>query len=218
MWSDLRYRLRALFRRDAMERELDRELQFHLDQQIATEMRAGLPRAEAERRARLQFGGLDQLKETDRDGRGISPIEILVRDLRYAVRLLAKSPGFALVAILSLTLGIGANTAMFQLLNALVLAQLPVSHPEELAQVHLRDSDLEKARGSFSNGGRITNPLWETLRARQDAFTSLFAWGYDGFNLAPAGEIRMARGLWVSGEYFPTLGVTPIAAAACPAR
>jgi putative ABC transport system permease protein len=209
MWSDLRYRLRALFRRGVVERELDQELRFHLDQQIAGEMRTGASRAEAERRARLLLGGVDQTKEASRDGRGISPLEILARDLRYAVRLLAKSPGFTLVAILSLTLGIGANTAMFQLLNALVLSPLPVAHPEQLAEVRLRDSDLEKARGNFSNGGRITNPLWERMRERQDAFSSLFAWGVDTFNLAPAGEVRRARGLYVSGEYFPTLGIVP---------
>src|SRR5262245_10039722 len=104
MLNDLRYRLRALFRPRIVERELDQELRFHLDRQIAQEMQAepGLSRDEAERRARLLFGGLDQLKEASRDGRGISPLEILGRDLRYAVRLLAKSPGFTLVAILSL--------------------------------------------------------------------------------------------------------------------
>jgi len=93
MWSDLRYRLRALFRRDAMERDLDREFQFHLDQQIATDLRAGFSRAEAERRARLQFGGIDQLKETDRDGRGISPIEIVARD-RAEPRFTTRCPAF----------------------------------------------------------------------------------------------------------------------------
>jgi putative ABC transport system permease protein len=210
MLSDLRYRLRALFRRDAVERELDSELRFHLDKQIALEMASGASRAEAERRARLLLGGIDQVKESDRDVRGISPIEILFRDLRYAVRLLAKSPGFTLVAILSLTLGIGANTAMFQLLNAVVLSSLPVPDPQELVEIQMNDPDLDQARGSFNQYPSLTNPIFERIRERQQAFSSLIAWGNETFNLAPAGEIRRGRGLWVNGGFFNTLGVQPI--------
>jgi putative ABC transport system permease protein len=209
MLSDLRYRLRAIFRRGAVERELDHELRFHLDQHIAKEMHAGASRDEAERRARLLFGGVDQMKEASRDARGVSPLEIVIRDLRYAVRLLAKSPGFTLVAIVSLTLGIGANTAMFQLLNALVLRSLPIAQPEAIVEIRPVMPD-NGPRGSFSRFPAFTNPLWEHLREQQDAFSSLFAWGGDSFNLAPSGEARRVRGLWVSGSFFPALGVTPV--------
>ncbi len=137
MLDDLRYRLRAIFRRGALERELDDELRFHLEHHIAAEMKNGHSREEAERRARLAFGGVDRAKEASRDARGVSPLEVLSRDLRYAVRLLLKSPGFTAVAILSLTLGIGANTAMFQLLNALTLASLPVHDPDALVEVRM---------------------------------------------------------------------------------
>ena len=137
MLDDLRYRLRAIFRRGALERELDDELRFHLEHHINAEMKNGHSREEAERRARLMFGGVDRAKEASRDARGVSPLEILSRDLRYAIRLLLKSPGFTIVALLSLTLGIGANTAMFQLLNALTLASLPVHDPGALVEIRL---------------------------------------------------------------------------------
>jgi putative ABC transport system permease protein len=208
MLDDLRYRLRAIFRRGALERELDDELRFHLEHHINAEMKNGHSREEAERRARLTFGGVDRAKEASRDARGVSPFEVLLRDLRYAIRLLLKSPGFTVVALLSLTLGIGANTAMFQLLNALTLASLPVHEPGELAEV--RPATGSGKRGSQMRPEATTAPLWQHLRERQQAFSSLAAWADEGFNLAPAGEVRRARGLYVSGDFFPTLGVTPL--------
>jgi putative ABC transport system permease protein len=130
----------------------------------------------------------------------------LWRDLRYGVRVLLKSPGFTAVAVLSLALGIGANTAIFQLLDALRLRSLPVTAPEQLAEVRI--SDMDTARGSFSTRySAVTNPVWEQIRDRQQVFVGLLAWGATGFNLAQGGEARPAKGLYVSGDFFNVLGV-----------
>src|SRR5215203_1685787 len=210
MLDDLRYRLRALFRRADVERELDDELRFHLEQHAAMEERAGIDPGEARRQARLALGGMDAAKEASRDARGIQVLDILGRDLRYAFRTLRRTPAFTVVAVVSLALGIGANTAMFQLLNALVLRQLPVRAPHELVEIRMPDRDLDKARGAVYRYPSVTSGLWEELRARQQA-VDLFAWADDDFNLAPAGEVRLASGLYVSGELFPVLGLTPAA-------
>src|ERR1700676_2878525 len=104
-------------------------------------------------------------------------VDATMQDVRYAIRSLRASPGFAAVAILSLGLGIGANTAIFSLIDAVLLKYLPVNHPEELLQVV-----------SDNSGGYYTNPIWEQLRDRQDVFSGLFAWGTARFNLSPGGE------------------------------
>ena len=116
--SGLLIRLRALFRRDAVEGELDDELSFHYDQQIEKFVRSGLSLPEARRRARLIIGGPDNIKEECRDARGTRWLEELWQDVRYAVRTLAKNPGFTAVAVLSLTLGIGGTTTIFTLVKA----------------------------------------------------------------------------------------------------
>ncbi len=133
------------------------------------------------------------------------------RDLRYGARLLRLNPGFAVVAILSLALGVGANTAIFQLLDAVRIRTLPVSNPQELAEVRIADTGGGGRTGQFS-GRRpsLTNPLWEQLRDHQQAFSDLFAWSGAQFNLTSGGEARYANGLWVSGGFFDTLRVPAI--------
>ncbi|HEU0176621.1 MAG TPA: ABC transporter permease [Blastocatellia bacterium] len=129
------------------------------------------------------------------------------RDLRYGARMLLKKPGFALIAVLTLALGVGANTAIFQLLNAVRLRSLPVRNPEELAEVRIASP---RGRSGDFNGRRpeLTNPLWELLQERQRAFDGLFAWSAATFDLAPRGEQRFTEdGLWVSGDFFNALGV-----------
>src|SRR6266699_5126335 len=169
MLNDLLFRLRSLFRRKNVEAELDDELRFHFEQHVAKSIESGLALQEARRRARLEFGGMEQLKEEHRDARGVTFIETLLQDLRYGVRQLLKSPGFATAAVLTLALGIGANTAIFSLIDAVMLRFLPVHNPEELVQVQMQNP-----------AGRInpvfTNPIWEQLRDHQDAFSHVFAW------------------------------------------
>ncbi|HEY6292611.1 MAG TPA: ABC transporter permease [Terriglobia bacterium] len=133
----------------------------------------------------------------------------LLSDLRYGLRTLATNPGFAVAAILSLALGVGANTAIFQLLDAVRMRTLPVSHPEQLAELRLTDTTW--LRGSQQSWNPIlTNPIWERIRDRPpEAFAGMFAWAEDDFNIAPSGEVRHAQGLWVSGEFFHVLGVQP---------
>src|SRR5215470_3407177 len=113
-------RLRRLFAPGRMEIDLDKELRFHFDSQVADKVRSGIPENEARRLTRLEFGGIDQIKEDCRQSRGTVWVDSIVQDFRYGLRQLRKSPGFATVAILSLTLGIGANTAIFTLLNAIL--------------------------------------------------------------------------------------------------
>jgi putative ABC transport system permease protein len=131
----------------------------------------------------------------------------MFQDLRFGVRMLLKNKSFTTVAILSLALGIGANMAIFQLIDAVRLRTLPVRAPQELAEVRL--ADMKGARGGFSRSPSVTNPIWEQIRDRQQAFSSIFAWGTDTANLAPGGEVRPARMLYVCGDSFNTLGVPP---------
>jgi predicted permease len=136
-------------------------------------------------------------------------MQTLLQDLRYGARMLWKNPGFTLIAVITLALGVGANTAIFQLLNAAHLRSLPVHKPEELAEAHI--AEPRGYPGNY-NGRRpeLTNPLWEKIRERQQAFSGVFAWGTSTFDLSPRGEQRFTEdGLWVSGDFFNVLGVRP---------
>ncbi len=134
--------------------------------------------------------------------------EALWKDVRYGARLLRLNPGFAAIAILSLALGIGANTAIFQLVDAIRLRTLPVKDPQELAVVEIDDPHC--CSGNFSSRySNLTNPQWEQIRDHQEAFSSIFAWSPDRLNLAMGGEARFANVIWVSGDFFETLGARP---------
>jgi len=131
----------------------------------------------------------------------------LSQDIRFSLRMLRKNPGFTTVAILTLALGIGANTAIFSLIDAVMLRLLPVERPEELLQIGMMTP-------KFGNGGprtTYTNPLWEELRDHQDVFSGLLAWGSSSFNLARGGVVQNVRGIYASGGYFAALGVQPAA-------
>jgi putative ABC transport system permease protein len=207
VFNDLFFRLRSLFRRETVESEADAELRFHFDQQVEKYVKSGLTREEAIRRARLDFGGHEQLKEEIRDARGVNLIETLFQDIRYGLRILGRTPVISGIAILSLALGIGANTAIFSLIDTVMLRMLPVQKPEELLQVRIRDpkSPNDEPDSTFSN------PLWEGLRNGQDVFSGTFAWHSDQFDLAQGGAVHNVNGLFASGDYFKTLGVRPVA-------
>ena len=135
-------------------------------------------------------------------------IVTLWQDLRYGIRVLRKSPGFTFVALSMLALAIGANTAIFQLMDAVLIRSLPVERPGELVHIHI--ADMTGARGNFDSWRlSVTNPVWERVRDNQQAFSGVLAWGENNFNLNPAGEARFAQGIWVSGEFFNVLGVRP---------
>ena len=202
-------RLRSLFRGGAVDQELTEQMRFHLERQIAENLAAGMSPQEARRAARLDFGGVEQVKERCRDTRRVRPFEDLISDLRFAGRMLRRSPAFTAVAVLTLALGIGANTAIFQLLDAVRLRTVPVKDPQGLALVQL--ADRTGWRGSQATWyPALTNPIWERFRDSQDAFSGALAWANNGFDLSPGGEARLAQGLFVSGDFFRVLGVQPL--------
>jgi putative ABC transport system permease protein len=135
MWSDLRFRFRSLFRRRSVERELSQELEFHLEHQIEKHLNAGKTRDEATRLARLEFGAMDIAKEACRDARGTEIMDSTMKDLTYGLRLLRKAPAFTLLAILSLALGTGVNTAVFSVVYAGLLKPLPYPHADRLVYI-----------------------------------------------------------------------------------
>src|SRR5207249_466742 len=137
MFSDLWLRMRAVFRRKSVETELDEELQFHLERQVEKYVQGGLSKEEAWRRARMEFGGVELAKEECRDARGVNFIESVLQDVRYGVRTLGKNPGFTAVAVLTLALGVGANTAVFTVVNGVLLRPMPFPKAERLVLVSL---------------------------------------------------------------------------------
>jgi predicted permease len=199
-------RVRSLFRRSQVERELDEELRFHVDRLVEEHMARGLSSAEARYAALRAMDGVEQQKEACRDVRGVRLVDAALHDLRYALRLMRRSPGFTAVAIVSLAIGIGANAAMFQLLDALGLRSLPIDRPYELAEVRIAGGNRGFGLNENSNS-QMTNPLWEQLRDHQEAFAGLFAWGDTNALVGRGAEMRTVRLLWVSGEMFPVLGI-----------
>lgn len=132
----------------------------------------------------------------------------LLVDSRYSMRMLAKAPGFAMVAVLTLALGIGANAAIFQLIDAVRLRTLPVKEPNTLAIVHVNKNHW--GQGNFNGPySEFTFPLWQQIRERQEAFSSIAVWGGESLNLATGGEVNYANAIWVSGDFFRVLGVQP---------
>jgi predicted permease len=189
------------------ESDLRDEIDSHLRMAAEDWMARGLRREDALLAARREVGSVDRIQEATRDAWGGRWLEHLVQDVRYAVRTIRRNPGFAVVAVLSLALGIGANTALFEVVNAVALRSLPVRDPGRLLEVRLQSMD--GARGSFeSERPMVTQPIWRQVQAQEQAFT-LFAWSRARFNLAEGGEARPVEGLWVSGEFFNVLGVRP---------
>src|SRR6266581_141241 len=200
-------RLRSLFRRDRVEQELDEELRYHLDRQVQEHIARGLSPKEARYAALRAMGGMEQRKEECRDMRRVSFIEDLVQDLAYGARTLRGRPGFTAVAVLSLALGIGANTAIFQLLEAVRLRNLPIPSPQELVEVKIAGGGTHGMGVNQGPYGQLTRPIWREIRDHQQAFSGVFAWASGQVRVGQPTEGRRARAIWVSGEFFQVLGV-----------
>ena len=193
-------RLFNLLRSNRHSRDLDRELRFHIAERTDDLVAAGMHRTLAELEARRRFGNYGGQKERARDVDIFAWLASFADDVRYAMRSMRHNPALTAVAVLSLGLGIGANAAVFTLIDAVMLRSLPVSHPEQLVQV------------TMPNGNSVfTNPIWEQVRDHQTVLGSVFAYGNAGVNLTTVGEERPAVGSLVSGGYFPGLGLVPAA-------
>jgi putative ABC transport system permease protein len=205
LWSRLRSWAKTTLHRTRMESEMDAELHFHMEAFAEDLVRRGVPRAEAVRRARIEFGGVERIKEECRDNIGISFVESLIQDLRFALRVLRKSPGFTAVAILTLAFGIGANTAIFTMTNGLMLRTLPVRDPGRLVEL-LHQYPGEPAFNGFS---------WDAYQAIRDGnhvFSDLIV---DSLNvIAVRADKLQPQSVFVGqvgGTFFQALGVRPAA-------
>jgi predicted permease len=164
---------------------------------------------DAARTAALRaLGGIESRKEELREQRATIALEHAARDVRYGLRLLRRNPLFAVAAVGVLALGIGANAAMFALVDNVVLRPLPVSRPDEVAEIR-----IDGYRHDFGIGdgfhAQMTHPLWQLIRTHQHAFSGMFAWGKTGLLAGEGADRQIVGGLWVSGDYFPVLGVVP---------
>jgi predicted permease len=221
----VRAKVRAVLGREAMDRELDEELRYHAERKTEQNIARGMTAEQARRVAMVEAGGIEQAKEECRDARGVTWIHDLGQDLQFGLRMLRKSPGFSAIAILTLALGIGANTAIFSLIDALLLRALPVSNPQEL--VFLQWS--ANKRPNFGNtygygdcqalrtvgnptGCTLSRPFFGKVRGLGNVFSDVAASGGSvGLALSGNGPTSGLRGMTVSGDYFDTLGVRPFA-------
>jgi predicted permease len=203
MLSDFVYRLRAIFRRAAVEKELDEELRFHLEQQAQHHARSGLSPEEATRRAVLGFGGIDSVKEECREMRGVAALDTTLQDLRYGLRGLRREPVFTITALLTLALSIGGVSTVLTLAHTYFFQRLPVEHPETVVAV-------SATRRHGTELGKLSYPDYVRFRDQNRTLKGLAAhYSTAPLFLAVRDEAREINGAVVSANFFPLLGVKP---------
>jgi len=202
LFSQLRSWFRSTFRRSRLERDMDAELRFHLETYADDLIRSGVPRDEALRLAQLEFGSLEHAKEECRDARGITLLESFFQDLRFAIRTICKSPGFTAVAIFTLALGIGANAAIFGLVDSTLLRAVPFLEPDRLVHIWTTDDagDLHTPSPAQYTAIQETSASFENI--------SGIGWA-DYFYGADESTWQVLSGLLVSSNWLPTLGIQP---------
>jgi predicted permease len=203
-------RILRAWRRRYWDDERARELRSYLDEEIADNIARGMTREAARAAAHRKLGNPTRIREEIYEMNSLGVLETLWQDLRYGARVLRRNPIFACVTILSLAFGIGANAAIFQLLDALQFRVLPVRAPQEL--VELKPTPLSRTGSTTGRRAFATNAMWEEVRrAAPRSLSGTFAWGTARFDLASSGESRFVAGLWISGRYFDVLGIAPVA-------
>jgi len=207
MIASLRSLFSALFRRSGVEADMNEELSTHIQNRADDLERSGVPRSEAERRARIEFGGQERFKEEIREALGTHFLEVLLQDLRFGLRMLRKSPGFTAVAVLTLALGIGANTAIFSVVNAVVLRPMPFKDPGRLVIVwHTPPQKSFPGIATF-----VVSPAnFLDWREQNHVFEQMTAVGFGNYNLTGMGQPESVSGVAVSSEFFPLLGIRPV--------
>jgi len=204
LWNQFRSWARATFHRAGLETEMDAELRFHMEAFAQDLVRKGVPRQEALRRARLEFGGLERVKEEGREARGVRFFDELFQDLRYAQRSLRKSPGFALVAILTLALGIGANTAIFSVVNAILLSPLPYANADRLVLV--KEVLAHVGPQPFN----VSGPDISQIQKLNHVFAGVAGFRVWTYEFSGKGEPQRVTANRVSSALFDVLGVQPV--------
>jgi predicted permease len=196
------YWLNRLFKKEKTERQLDSELRFHIEQAAGGYVRSGMDPDQALRRARIEFGGMEGIKEDCRESRWVHMLDTFLQDARYGLRMMRKNPGFTLIAVLTLMLGIGANTAIFSVVNGVLLNPLPFPQPEQLVALH--ESKANFARGS------ISYPNFRDWQKDNHTFSAIaISRGY-AFSLTGLGDAEQVQGEFISSDFFPLLGVVPV--------
>ncbi|HEV2462797.1 MAG TPA: ABC transporter permease [Acidobacteriaceae bacterium] len=199
--------VQRLFARKRMEAELDKELRFHFESQVAEKVRSGITETEARRQTRLEFGGIEQVKEDCREPRGTQWLESTWQDIRYGLRQLRNAPGFTLVAFLTLALGIGANIAVFSVVNTILLRPLPFPNSQQLVRI------VEKNPQSGESSKTYTADATQDFQQQNHSFQSVS--GYfaftspNNFKLSGSGQPTPATGILVADGFFETLGIQP---------
>jgi predicted permease len=198
-------RFGGMFGKRRRDRELAAELESHVQMHVEENLRAGMTPSEARRHAQIQLGGIQQTKENYRDRRGLPWLETLTQDVRFGVRMLAKSPGLTFVIVVTLALGIGANTAIFGIVNGFLLRPLPVREPEQIVVLAVQQKDAPVGSSGFAY------PEFVDFRAQAKTFSEVFAIVLSNVQLASKGESEQCFANYVSKAFFTALGVTPAA-------
>src|SRR4051794_21464768 len=192
------------FRRDRLEQGLDRELQYHFDRRVADLLASGPPEPEARRRTRLELGGMQQVQEEVRDVWLSRWLRDFAYDLRYSARNFLRSPSFTATAVLSLALGIGATTAIYSLVDQVILHALPVRQPERLVLIDWKGDQVANGFGSYN---LMSYPICRDLQLQDRVFEGVLCRAATTVNLSTGGEHKPVGAEIVSGTYFSVLGV-----------
>jgi predicted permease len=199
------------FRRRHWDDERGRELDAYLDIETDDNIARGMSPGDARAAARRKLGNATLVREEIYRMNTLTRTESIWQDFRYGLRLLLRAPGFACVALVSLGLGIGANTALFHLLDAVRLRTLPVDRPHELVEIRIQPPPNGRTGQFNGRNPAMTYPLWKSLEPGLESIGDLFIWADETFDLSLSGESRSARGVWLTGDAFETLGIRPAA-------